>query len=191
MKVTGIALAAAAALVAGAAHAQQEASGPGRAANLYIGAAYGKSKADDVCSHLASCDKRDNVFGAFAGYRFRPGFAAEAGYYNLGKATAPGGTYVRSNVWELVGVGTWRPREPFALYAKLGGYRGAQEGGGLLQAPKELTTAITYGLGGQADLTKNLSLRGEWQNYPNMGGGPVLPKNDIRVIRAGVVWRYD
>lgn len=188
MKVRGIALAAAAALAAGAAHAQQE--GPSRATNLYVGVAFGKSKAEDVCSRLASCTDRDNAFGAFAGYWLHPSFALEVGYHNLGKATAPGGTYVRSNVWELMGVGAWRPREPLSLYAKLGAYRGAQEGGGALQAQKELVTGVTYALGAQADLTKNLGVRGEWQNYPRIGGGPVLPDGDIRVVRVAALWRF-
>lgn len=191
MKVKGIAWAAAvAALAAGSTvHAQQQET-PRRAENLYVGAAFGKAKAEDVCSRLATCTDRDNSFGAFAGYWLQPSFALELGYHNLGNATAPGGTFVRSHAWELMGLGAWRPGDTFSFYGKLGVYRGAQEGGGALQAPKEIVTAVTYALGVQADLTKNLGLRGEWQNYPNFGGGPVLPRGDIRVVRVAALWRF-
>jgi OOP family OmpA-OmpF porin len=161
---------------AGAAAAQ--ASAPERSANLYVGAAFGQAKAEKACAGLADCEQNDNAFGAFAGYWLQPNFAAEVGYHNLGRATAPGGTYVRSNVWEAVGVGAWRLRDPFSLYGKLGLFRGAQEGGGALSAPKELVTGITYGL------------RGEWQRYPRVGGGPVLPSGNIDVLRVAALWRF-
>lgn len=184
-----IAMASATALLTGPAAAQPSAAN--LAANLYVGAAFGQSRAQEACSGVASCDERDNAFGAFAGYWFHPSFAAELGYHNLGKTSAAGGTYVRSNAWELLAVAAWRPRAPLALYGKLGPYRGAQEGGGALAGPKELVTAITYGVGAQLDVMKNAGLRVEWQNYPRMGGGPVLPRGDISVLRLGALWRFE
>lgn len=175
-------------LFAGAAAAQ--ANPPSRAADLYIGAAYGKAKAEKACAGLAGCEDTDNSFGAFAGYWLNSSFALEAGYHNLGSATAPGGTHVRSNAWELVAVGAWRGLDPLSLYFKLGAYAGAQEGGGTLQADKERVHGITYGAGAQLDVTKSLGLRGEWQNYPRMGGGPVLPRGDITVYRVAALWRF-
>lgn len=188
------ALAAALALLfAGTAGAQQAggAAEPGRASNLYAGLAVGESQAKKVCEGIARCDERDNAFGAFAGYWLHPRVALEGGYYNLGKASAPGGTYVRSNVWELVALGAWHPDNgPFSVYAKLGLARGAQEGGGALAAQKELSTALTYGLGAQLDLPLRFAVRAEWQRYPDLGGGPVLPTNDIDVVRLAALWRF-
>lgn len=181
-------------LFAGAAGAQptsDSAAEPSAASNLYVGLAYAQATARKACEGLAGCDDRDNSFGAFAGYRFAPSFALEGGYHNLGKATASGGTYVRSNVWELVGVGAWPVAGgPFSLYGKLGLARGAQEGGGALSAPKELTTTVTYGVGGQLDLPRRFGVRAEWQRYPRLGGGPVLPAGDIDVVRLAALWRF-
>lgn len=181
-------------LFAGAAGAQRGSdtpAEPGATQNLYVGLAYGQTTARKACAALAGCDDRDNAFGAFAGYWFVPHFALEGGYHNLGKATAPGGTYVRSNVWELVGVGAWPLGSgPFSLYGKLGLARGAQEGGGALSAPKQLTTSLTYGLGGQMDFPRRFGVRAEWQRYPRLGGGPVLPAGDIDVVRLAALWRF-
>lgn len=176
-----------------AASAQQsrDAPDPGRARNLYAGVALGQSTAKQACNGLADCDKTDNSFGAFGGYWFYPSFAAEIGYHNLGKATAPGGTYVRSNVWELLGVGAWRPAgSTVSLYSKFGVARGAQEGGGVLAAPKELSTGITFGFGVQVDFARRFGMRAEWQRYPRLGGGPVLPTGDIDVLRLAALWRF-
>jgi OmpA-OmpF porin, OOP family len=178
-----LAAAAAAALFAGAAAAQS-------AANLYVGGVWGRSDAKDACRGVADCEPRDNSVGVFGGYWFYPQVALEVAYHNLGKATAPGGTYIRSNVWELVALGAWRPVEQASLYAKFGAFRGAQEGGGLFAAPKELVTGVTYAFGAQLDLTQRLGVRVEWQNYPRLGGGPILPHGDIDVLRFGALWRF-
>lgn len=181
-------------LFAGAAGAQRtsdSAAEPGAASNLYAGLAYAQATARKACEGLAGCDDRDNSFGAFVGYRFGPRFALEGGYHNLGEATASGGTYVRSNVWELVGVGSWAvARGPFSLYGKLGLARGAQEGGGALSAPKRLTDTVTYGAGAQVDLPRRFGVRAEWQRYPRLGGGPVLAAGDVDVVRLAALWRF-
>jgi OOP family OmpA-OmpF porin len=183
-----ISLGVAALLLAGAAAAQ--APERGRFADLYVGGAIGKSHAKEICNNVADCDDTDNSFGAFAGYWFNRYFAAEVGYHNLGSVTAPGGTYVRSNVWEAVGVGTWQFHEPFSLYGKLGVYRGGQEGGGALASPRERMSDVTYGAGLQVDLPRGLGVRVEWQNYARLGGGPTLPAGDIRDIRLAALWRF-
>ncbi len=176
---------------AGAQRSGEPSAEPSAARNLYVGLAYAQATARKACEGLAGCDDRDNSFGAFAGYWFAPRFALEGGYHNLGKATAPGGTYVRSNVWELVGLGAWRLGDgPLSLYGKLGLARGAQEGGGARSAPKELTNSVTYGFGGQFDFPRRFGLRAEWQRYPRLGGGPVLPAGDIDVVRVAALWRF-
>jgi hypothetical protein len=188
----GLALAAAGAFtlsLAGAA-AAQNAPATGRAPNLYLGLAVGESDASYACEGIAGCDKRDNAFGAFAGYWVHRHFSIEVGYHNLGEITAPGGTYLRSNVWELLAVGYWPVTPPLSLYGKLGPYRGAQEGGGLYADQKELTNSITYGVGAQFDLSKNAGVRAEFQAYPSFGTGPVLPHGDINVVRLSALWRF-
>jgi hypothetical protein len=172
----------------GAAPAQSAA--PSRAANLYVGLAVGESDAEDMCNGVADCDKRDNTFGAFAGYRVHRNFAIEVGYHNLGEITAPGGTYIRSNVWELLVVGSWMVTPPLSIYGKLGPYRGAQTGGGVFASEKNLVNAVTYGVGAQFDVSKNVGLRAELQNYPSIGSGPVLPHGDISVVRLAGLWRF-
>lgn len=179
-------------LAAGAAPAQQAGTAGEQSAarNLYVGLAFGQSNAKAGCKDLTGCEDRDNTFGALAGYRLTPRFAAELAFTNLGEASASGGTYVRSNAWELDGVGNWPVSGPLSVYGKVGLFRGAQEGGGMRAAQKELITGITYALGAQFDLGRRVGVRLEWQRYPRMGGGPVLPTGDIDVVRLAALWRF-
>jgi hypothetical protein len=148
---------------AAAALAQSEA--PAAGANLYLGLAVGQSDAADLCAGMV-------------------------GYHNLGEITAPGGTYLRSNVWELLVVAAWPVTGPLSIYGKLGPYRGAQTPGGIFGSEKNLTNAVTWGVGAQVDLAKNLGVRAEWQTYPEIGSGPVLPNGDINVVRLSALWRF-
>jgi outer membrane immunogenic protein len=176
--------AAAALLLAGTAAAQQA---PG---NFYAGVAYGQSLAKDACRGLVGCRDDDDAFGAFAGYWLYPVLAIEGGYHNLGSIEASGGTYIQSNVWELLALAGWRPVSRLMLYSKFGVYRGAQTGGGVFEGPKQRASTITFAFGAQVDLTRRLGVRGEWQKYPRMGGGPILPRGDIDVVRAAAVLRF-
>lgn len=152
--------------------------------SVYVGGAFGTSTFKDACNGIANCDKSDTTFGLFAGYQFNRNFAAELGYHDLGSATAPGGTY-DGTAWELVGIGAWPFTEQFSVYGKLGGYRGEVKSVGL----SETNTDLTYGLGAQYDLNRNLGLRAEWQAYPSMGGGSLV-KSDVDVFRVAALWRF-
>lgn len=160
------------------------------AANVYVGATYGQAYAADACASVPGCDTRAAALRAFIGYHFSPHLAVEGGYHNLGNLRGPGGTFVRSNAWDATLVGFWPLLDRFQLYGKLGGFRGAQEGGGALSARKERNYHLMYGLGAQFNATQNLGLRAEWLDYPRMGGGPVLPRGDIKVVTVGAVWRF-
>ena len=174
----------AAALSAGPAAAQL------KAADFYVGATAGQGNARGSCNQLAGCDDSNTALRVLAGYQFNRIFAAEVGYHNFGQARAPGGSYIRSNAWEALVVASWPVMTRLALYGKLGAYRGAQEGGGVFASDKQLNNNFTYGFGAQFSATQNLGLRLEWQNYPDMGGGSVLPKSDINVVSAGAIWRF-
>ena len=193
MRVTGTSIAAAMAgffaMSLGSAALAQNAE-PSRAANLYVGLAVGQSDGAQLCNGLAGCDKRDNTFGAFAGYWLHPSFSLELGYHNLGKITVPGGTSIRSNVWEFVAVGYWHATAPLSLYGKFGPYRGAQSPGGIYGSEKNLVNALTYGFGAQYDVSRSVGLRAELQAYPSIGSGPILPAGDINVARVSALWRF-
>lgn len=183
MKKLTIALSCAAALAAALPAAAQDQSRMRTAlSSVYLGGDLGQSKFKDACSGIAGCDDKDTQWGLFGGYRFHPNFAAEIGYHDLGSVSTPGGN-INGKAWEIDAVGLLPLTEQFSAYGKLGGYRGKYQGRGL----DNKSTDWTWGAGVQWDFTRNVGLRGEYQQYRNFGsnGGP-----NVDVLRVGALYRF-
>jgi len=185
MRLATIALAAAA--ISPVATAQQQGL---PLTNVYVGLDGGSAHATKTCDNIPGCESNDPTLRGFGGYQFHPRAAVEVAYSNLGKVTAPGGTYVRSSAWEATLVGNLAlPGDAFQVLGFLGAFRGAEQGGGALAAPKETHNGLTYGVGLQLNVTPRLAVRAHWQNYPSMGG-QVLPRTDITATTVGALWRF-
>ena len=107
------------------------------------------------------------------GYQFHRNFAAELGYgFLLDKDNAEVTTL------ELVGVGMWPLGNNFHILGKLGfanweiDSRGGSTDG----------TDLTWGVGAQFDLGRNLGLRAMWQRYE--------ADEEIDFFNVGVIWKF-
>lgn len=168
-------LAVSALFFAGAAAAQQ----PGLS-SVYIGGTIGQAEYKDG----GGGDDKDTAWRILGGYQFNRYFAAELGYHNLGEASAAGGA-LEGTAWELVGIGAYPIVDKLSVYGKLGVYRGELEAPGA----EETNTDLTFGVGLQYEVLKNVGLRGEWQRYSKMGGGNLV-ETDVDVLSVGVVYRF-
>ena len=164
---------------AGGAFAQQPSL-----SSVYLGATLGQSDFKDGCNGLSDCDNKDTAWRLLGGSRFNQYFSAELGYHDLGEVSGSGAS-VQGNAWELVGIGAYPVYDKFSVYGKLGGYRGELKGNGA----SETNTDLTYGLGLQYDVLKNVGIRGEWQRYNKMGGGDTQ-ETDVDVLSLGAVYRF-
>ena len=183
-KWSGAAAAMALALVALPAAAQTSETVP-----IYIGGTFGQSHWRPGCPSSAACSDTDRTVGVFAGYQFNRMFGAEVGFRNLGQISGSGAT-IKAIAWEAAVVASWPVTGGLSAYGRLGGYRGNAKGGGTLIPAKETNYSITYGLGAQLEITPNISLRGEWQAYPNIAGGTLGPRSDVNVMSVGAAWRF-
>ena len=154
-------LGAAAMAVSGAAFAQASTS-PVPA--FYIGAEVGQGEAGD---------EDDLGYKILGGYQFHRNFAAELGYgILLDKDNAEVTTL------ELVAVGMWPLGNNFHLLGKLGfanweiDTRGGSTDG----------TDLTWGVGAQFDMGRNLGLRAVWQRYE--------ADEEIDFFNVGVIWKF-
>ena len=164
----------------------------------YAGITLGQSDAKDVDCGGFSCDKKDTAFRILGGYQINRNFAAELGYHDLGKVTlsAPGvSANIKGNVWELVGIGAYPFANQFSGYGKLGAYHGESKLSAALAgfgtgSLKETNTDLTFGLGVQYDVSRELGVRGEWQRYKNVGGDNTGGKSDVDVLSIGAIYRF-
>jgi OOP family OmpA-OmpF porin len=130
-------------------------------------------------------DNEEFSWSLFGGYQLNRWVAAEFGYRDLGKQNM-GGTTVDASAWELVGIGRVPIVDRLSAYGKLGGYMGRSHGGGI----NENNTDLTYGLGLEYGFTRNISLRGEWQRYTDLGGGGFGATNDVDIASLAVLYRF-
>jgi OOP family OmpA-OmpF porin len=113
----------------------------------------------------------DTGWKIFGGYRFNQNIAAELGY---GLLFDKGGVELTS--LEAVAVGMFPLANQFSIIGKLGF--------AMLEAdPGGDETELTYGIGAQYDVTRNLGVRLQWQRYST-------DPDDIDFISIGVLWKF-
>jgi len=161
--------------------------------NLYLGANAGQSRFSKSCDNVpVSCDDKDTGWKAFAGYRFHPNVAVEAGYFDLGRASAGGGgVFAEAKVrgWELTGLAIFPVVDRFDVYARLGVSRSRVSISGTGGSVSDNSTDVTFGLGAQYSLARNLGIRAEWQRYDGIGGDNT-GKDDLDLFSIGVLFKF-
>ncbi|MGH8640447.1 MAG: outer membrane beta-barrel protein [Burkholderiales bacterium] len=149
---------------------------------FYAGAAFGQSKFKDGCSGVANCDDSDTSLSIFGGYQFNKHFAAEIGYTDLGKATAPGAS-VEATGFEFTAVGTLPLNPQFSLYGKLGFFMWDADARGPGGSFSDDGTDLTYAIGVRWNFAKNLAAQLQWQRYE-------VDDLDADVIGIGILFRF-
>jgi opacity protein-like surface antigen len=132
---------------------------------FYAGAEIGQTDFEDA--------DKDTAFKFFGGYQINRTFAAELGYSNLYDKDG-----VEATAWELMGVAKMPVGDKFSVYGKLGFAMWEVEGFG----EKFDGTDLTYAIGLQYDLSRNLGLRAQWQRYD--------VETDADVLSIGLVYRF-
>ena len=95
---------------------------------------------------------------------------------------------------ELLGIAAVPLTESFSLYLKAGFFRYDSDGtgtGGALASASEKGTEITFGLGAEYLITRNVGARLEWQRYFSVGSGILgVDDGDISVLRLTTRYRF-
>jgi len=186
---------AAAVLGLGALMAVSQASAQG----FYIGGSVGESDADEgnaIPDLITSgpVDGKDSGMKFFGGYQFNQNLAVELAYVDLGKATYSGtfggspvtGGSVKTSGLNASVVGTLPLNPSFSLFAKAGLFtweaKARDTTGGLPFSGKEDGGDLSYGFGGAYNLTKNFSLRAEWEQFEAV--------DKISLLSVGVAYKF-
>lgn len=176
---------------------------PAAAQNMgfYAGAHIGQATVDELCDGVGgagvSCEDSDTSFKILGGMQVSPNFAVEVGWINFGEVsvTGPGGSIIaESTAFEIVGVGILPVAERFSVYGKLGLYRAETEAAVNVPAVfvgnlDESNNDLTFGFGVRFDVSRQFTVRAEWQRYADVGGGDI-GEGDIDVISLGALVRF-
>ena len=132
--------------------------------NFYAGVEVGQA---DVA------DEDDIGFKIFGGYQFHRNIAAEIGYGMLFDKND-----VEVTSLELTAVGLFPITNQFSIVGKLGFANVEVD----FQGGSEDKTELTYGLGVQFDVSRNLGVRAIWQRYDT--------EEEVDFLNIGVLWRF-
>lgn len=155
-------------------------------------------------------DQRDPGVKVFAGYRFNRHFALEGGYAWLGEFQATNQVYapaagalnadIRVIGLFLDALAMLPIGERLAAYAKVGVLgsetRTFRSVSGTVTPAADVSTNastdeanLSYGLGAQYDVAKNVTLRAEWQLYRDVGDAST-GESDIDQYSVGLLFRF-
>jgi len=188
-------LCAAGALGLGAMLAISQASAQG----YYIGGSVGESDADEgnaIPALITSgpVDGKDSGMKFFGGYQFSQNLGVELAYVDLGKANYSGtffgapvtGGRVKTSGFNASVVGVLPLNPSFSLFAKAGMFawdaKARDVTGGLPFSGSDDGADLSFGFGGAYNLTKNFSLRAEWEQFEAV--------DKISLLSVGVAYRF-
>jgi OmpA-OmpF porin, OOP family len=166
--------------------------------NFYVALDAGQTTAKDACTGLPAgvtgCKDTATLVRGAGGYQFTPMWGAEVSYADYGKESLGTG-FGSSFDWHLTGLeisgtGTFPiASSGFSVIAKLGVAQTNIKltGGGT--SASATSTKFAFGVGGQYDFTKNLSVRAQYEDLGNVGDD-TTGKSKVTLLSAGVVFRF-
>jgi OOP family OmpA-OmpF porin len=122
----------------------------------------------------------DTGFRILGGYQINRTFAAELGYgmlYDKGDAEV--------TAWDLVGVASFPIANKFSVFGKLGFamWEVKQRNVPFFGTLKDDGTDLTFGVGLQYDVSRNLGVRAQWQRYDT-------DPEEADALTIGVIYRF-
>ena len=179
---------------------------PALAENYYAALDAGQAKAKDACTGVpggwTGCNDTSTFFRIAGGYQFTPMWGAEISYADAGSTslgsgiilgTAVSGDYKVSSV-QFAGTGTFPIGNDFSFIAKLGiastDLKITASGGGVTVDQSATTTKLAYGVGAQYDITRNVSVRAQYEDLGDVGDTNTTGTSKVTLLSAGLVYKF-
>lgn len=158
-------------------------------ASAYVGASLGRSDYDVACVGTGPCD-RDTVGGKiFVGSKLSDAIGLELSYLHLGDVDLGGGGDSRAHGLNLSLIAGVPLSQQFSAYGKVGGTYGwtKVDGPAVLGGGKRDGLGLSYGLGVNYHVTRNVDVRLEWdRNRFDFTRG----SEDVDLWTVGVAYRF-
>lgn len=152
------------------------------------------------------CTSKNSDFGykLTAGYRFARAFSLEGAYVNFGKleingtSSIPSATEIhgetKASGFDLMAVGHYAFNDQLSIFGKLGfivaNATASEALTGVQRSVSESSATPAFGIGGEYNLTRNLSIRFEWERFKSIGDEQKTHTNDIDLPALGVMYTF-
>lgn len=158
---------------------------------FYAGITLGNGKPNVTPTALAVSKSSSFIYGGLAGYQYNRNLAVEVQFTGVGKATDVAGNTAKADALSLTAVGLLPLNESFELLGKLGvasAKTTTSAGATNLGASR---TGLTYGIGAQYNVTKNLGLRLVWDRYAVATSNAGVKTNaNANVVAVAAVYKF-
>ena len=166
-----------------------------QAADVYVGASLGASSWKIDEDPTVQVDKNDTGYKLFFGVAFAPAIALEGGYVDLGKAKFSGSLNGNTVAGDLSGSGVFLDlvgraalTSDWSVFGKIGAFNGKAKGTVTgIGSASDSGTDITYGVGVNYAISKQVSVRGEWERFRFKVFGD---KGDVDLLSVGVTYSF-
>lgn len=148
---------------------------------FYIGANAGQSSTDTL--NLST--KTGTSFSVIGGYQFMKYVAAEIQWNDFGSPTLSTGTSAKIDGYSAKAVGIYPFNDQWSIFGKLG-YAHTKMGGTVGSSKND----ITYGIGGQYNITRNWGVNVNYDLYAVTGPLPLSQKATTSVPSVGVAYKF-
>lgn len=162
----------------------------------YVGASVGQTDFNN--SNLSninpnSKDEKATGWKLFLGFPLSQTFSLEAGYMDLGEQTASAGATTakaNANVYNVAGVARFPVTDRISIFGKFGGYRWGMHSRTGETTANDDGFNLTYGLGGQFSVNKDIGVRVEWEQFRNLGYNLTTGKSNVNFLSVGLVYNF-
>jgi OOP family OmpA-OmpF porin len=139
-------------------------------------------------------DKKSSVLGGIVlGYKFNKYLGVEGEYTGIGKVTDKVNGTIKGDAASIAAIGFLPLNDEFNLYGKLGvAATKTKVSSSLAPMNDETRTAVTYGLGGEYNLNKNIGIRLGWDHYSAAVIDVTNNKDNFgaNVVSVGAVYNF-
>lgn len=158
---------------------------------FYIGATLGSGK-PGITSAAGLSKNSAVVYGGLVGYQYNRNLAVEAAFTGVGQVTDTAGQTSKGDAFSLVAVGDLPVTRNFDLLGKIGFASTKTTSSAGFATQGATRTGITYGIGGQYNLSKSLGIRFGWDRTPvaTITAAGAKVNANASVISAGVVFNF-
>ncbi|MFN0315590.1 MAG: outer membrane protein, partial [Burkholderiales bacterium] len=88
-------------------------------------------------------------------------------------------------------VGTYPVGEQFGVFGKIGlAYTQTDVSSTAFGDADDNSTGVMFGVGGKFSVTKNLSVRVEWERFAGVGETSLTDDTDVDLLSVGVVFKF-
>lgn len=162
------------------------------AGSSYVGISLGNGAPNVTpVTGVALSKKSSFIFGGLVGYQYNRNMAVEAQYTGVGKVSDANGNSVKADALSLTLVGLLPVYDKVDLLGKIGIASVKSTASGVGTVAGASRVGLTYGIGAQYTVTRELAVRLMWDRYAvSVNNAAGKTNSNANVVTAAAIYNF-